>query len=381
MRALLQPFDQEFRLAGCLRPDRGDVVGRVSQAVRPELQRRELSAECRCPRCAPAAADRRRAGRTSRRARSRPVGRTMRGGCLAQLQRRAVGRDVGHHQQHGEELVQERDVARNHHEAGNRRNVERRDPPSSSTGKNGSAAMEKLSPGRSNCGGSCGLERAQLLVDRRELFDDCGARRPLLQEFGRRQRRRQVDGERRAVDVERDLEVDGAEVVLVDDDALAANLVERQRARRHVGDEDFADDADRDRRRQPSVRRRRVENRLAVLDQADAVEEVVAGDRERRDRNRLPGARDDAGRRRSGPRSSASTTAPSVSVSIAARVSAPELGGSASEVLIWVAMFLGTVSAGGSTTSRTPTMSNWSWARGCCWAEATRPPSPRRPSR
>ena len=27
-------------------------------------------------------------------------------------------------------------------------------PPSSSTGKNGSAAMEKLSPGRSNCGGS-----------------------------------------------------------------------------------------------------------------------------------------------------------------------------------------------------------------------------------
>jgi hypothetical protein len=35
-------------------------------------------------------------------------------------------------------------------------------------------------------------------------------------------------------------------------------------------------------------------------------------------------------------------------------------------VLICVAMFFGTVSAGGSTTSRTPTMSNWSWARDAC---------------
>ena len=32
-------------------------------------------------------------------------------------------------------------------------------------------------------------------------------------------------------------------------------------------------------------------------------------------------------------------------------------------------MFLGTVSAGGSTTRRTPTMSNWSWVRDCgAWA-------------
>ncbi len=198
-------------------------------------------AECRRLRCAPGAAGRRRAGRMSRARDRGPSGERL-WRCLAQLERRAVWRDVGHHQQHGEELVQERDVAWDDDQAGIGGMSSAGTPPSSSTGKNGSAAMEKLSPGRSNCGGSCVSRRAQLLVDRRELFDDCGARRPLLQEFWCRQRCRQFDRERRAVDVEGNLEVDGAEVVLVDDDALAANFIERQRPRRHVGDEDLADD-------------------------------------------------------------------------------------------------------------------------------------------
>ena len=45
-------------------------------------------------------------------------------------------------------------------------------PPSSSTGKNGSAAIEKLRPGRSNCGGSCVSRARSFWLIAVQLFDD-----------------------------------------------------------------------------------------------------------------------------------------------------------------------------------------------------------------
>ena len=120
---------------------------------------------------------------------------------------------------------------------------------SCSTGKNGSAAIEKLSPGRSNCCGNFVSVVASCWLSAAARSTIALARAWRLQQLRRRHRDGQVDGERRAVDVEGDLEVDGLEVRVVDDDALLADLVEAERARGDAGDEDVSDDPDRDRRR------------------------------------------------------------------------------------------------------------------------------------
>src|SRR5690242_13457577 len=67
---------------------------------------------------------------------------------------------------------------------------------------------------------------------------------------------------------------------------------------------------------------------------------------------------------RLGPRNSASTSALFVSAATASCASDP--GGIDRLVLICVAMFRGTVSTGGSTTRRRPTMSNWRRVSGVC---------------
>ena len=131
------------------------------------------------------------------------------------------------------------------------------------------------------------MQRCQLLVDHAQLLDEQRAIGLGVDQLPGGHRHRHLDREGLAVDVERHLEVDRLEIVLVDDDPSFPDLIERERPRRHVGDKDLVDHADGNGGGGPAVRRRGIEQRHAVLDQAKPVEEVVARQGKRRQGQRL----------------------------------------------------------------------------------------------
>jgi hypothetical protein len=230
MRSLFQALDQELALAAPLRRDAREVIGGIQHAIRSGLHHRHdrLHADpldARQPQRVVARAVERAADAVQAGRQHDPRRR------LAQLQRRAVGRDVGHHQQYREELVQEGDVSRDDHEPGDWRNPQIGYPSVVFRHREeGQGRDREVQAGPIELRRERRLQPAQLLIHGSQLRDDLRSGRALLQELRRRQRGRHVDRERRAVDVEGDLEAHRAEIALVDDDAAAADLVERQRA-------------------------------------------------------------------------------------------------------------------------------------------------------
>ena len=122
--ALLQTFKQEFTVATSLRRNALDIVGRPELAVGSDLNHAHrgqltLAFDAREP-------ERIVAGVLVRRARdSIQAGRQLRRAPhIAKDEWCAIRRHVGHHQHDREELVQERHVARDHDQPGDRRDVE-----------------------------------------------------------------------------------------------------------------------------------------------------------------------------------------------------------------------------------------------------------------
>ena len=150
-------------------------------------------------------------------------------GHVAQHQRRAIRRGVRHHQHDGEELVQEGDVAGNEDDPGDRRNAEQRIVAVLEHREERQRRDREVEARTIELRWERRLGAGELLIDDAQLLNDRFAARLRVEELARRQRRRQLNRERRAVDVERDLEVDGLEVVLVDDDPFLLDLIERQR--------------------------------------------------------------------------------------------------------------------------------------------------------
>ena len=291
--ALLQPFKQELAVATSLRRNAVDVVGGAELAVGPDLNHAHggqltLTLDPREPERIVARVLVRRARDTVQ------AGRQLRRSPdIAQDERCAIRRHVGHHQHDREELVQERHVARDHDQPGDRRDVEAGILAVFDHREERHCRDREVEARPIELGGQRGLQSRQLLVDDAQLPDEQRAIGLGVDQLTRGQRHRHLDRERLAIDIEGHLEVDRLEVVLVDDDPFFPDLIERQRPRRHVGDKDFVDHTDGNGGGGPAVSRRGVEQRHAVLDQAKPVEEVVARQGERGQRQRLARTRGD----------------------------------------------------------------------------------------
>lgn len=147
---------------------------------------------------------------------------------VPQHQRCAIRRHVSDHQQHREKLIEKGDIARDHHQRRNRRWTKIQSPITRwFSGKKRQRGDGKIESGPVEIRWQVNdLAVCQRPIHQAELRDNLGSVRGKAQEVPCRECHRKINRKRRALDIQRQLEVERLKIVLVNDHALLLDFFE-----------------------------------------------------------------------------------------------------------------------------------------------------------